>query len=93
MLFVISCLDAPDAQREPFYAEHRAHQDNGAAFGVQVVMGGPLVADDGKTAIGSLIIVEADKRDDAEAFADADPFQRSGVWNRVEIYAFLKRRG
>jgi uncharacterized protein YciI len=93
MLFVIHALDAEGARREPFYAEHRAHQDNGAAFGVDVVMGGPLVADDGQTALGSLILVEAKDRAAAEAFSVADPFRRNGVWATVHVNAYLKRRG
>jgi uncharacterized protein YciI len=95
MLFAIHCLDAKGAaaRREKYYAEHRAHQDNGAAFGVNVVMGGPLVADDGQTAVGSLIVVDAPDRAAAEAFNRADPFRRNGVWDRVDVNAYLKRRG
>jgi uncharacterized protein YciI len=95
MLFAIHCLDRKGAapKREEFYAAHRAHQDNGAAFGVDVVMGGPLVADDGKTALGSLIVVEAQDRAAAEAFNRADPFRKNGVWERVDVNAYLKRRG
>lgn len=95
MLFVIHALDGDGAaaRREQFYAEHRAHQDNGAAFGVDVVMGGPLVSDDGKATIGSLIMVEAKERAAADAFSGADPFNRNGVWKRVQVHAYLKRRG
>lgn len=93
MLFVIHALDAAGADRERFYAEHRAHQDNGAAFNVEVVMGGPLVSDDGKTTLGSLIMVEAGNRAAAEAFSRADPFRRHGVWDKVQMHAYLKRRG
>jgi uncharacterized protein YciI len=93
MLFVIHALDAAGADREPFYAEHRAHQDNGAAFGVDVVMGGPLVSDGGETTLGSLIMLEAPDRAAADAFSRADPFRRNGVWDRVQVHAYLKRRG
>ena len=95
MLFVIHALDATGAaaKREQFYAEHRAHQDNGAAFGVDVVMGGPLVSDDGKTTIGSLIMIDAKDRAAADAFSAADPFKRNRVWDAVQVHAYLKRRG
>lgn len=93
MLFVIHALDAKGADRAPFYPAHRAHQDNGAAFGLDVVMGGPLVADDGETNIGSLVMVNAPDRAAVEAFSLADPFRQNGVWAQVQIHAYLKRRG
>ena len=93
MLFVIHALDAAGARREPFYPEHRAHQDNGAAFGVEIVMGGPLVGDDGQTAVGSLIVVEAKDRAAGKAFTDSDPYHLNGVWDAVEIHAYHKKRG
>jgi uncharacterized protein len=95
MLFVIHALDAQGsaAKREQFYPEHRAHQDNAAAFDVAIVIAGPLVSDDGTTTLGSLIIVEAKARADADAFSRADPFHRNGVWQTVQVHAYLKRRG
>jgi uncharacterized protein YciI len=56
-------------------------------------LSGPLVADDGKTMIGSLMIVEAPDRATVEAFNRADPFHAAGLWEKVNITAFVKRQG
>ena len=43
--------------------------------------------------IGSLLIIEADDRNAAEAFADADPYRKEGVFERVEIRAWRAALG
>jgi uncharacterized protein YciI len=58
-----------------------------------MVMSGPLVSDDGKTMIGSLMILEAPDRAAIEAFHRADPFHAAGIWEKVNITAFVKRQG
>jgi uncharacterized protein YciI len=94
-LFVIHALDEPDAlpRRLATYEAHKAYLDTADAAGVRIVTSGPLVADDGTTMIGSLLIVEAAERSAVEAFNRADPFQQAGVWRAVAIHRFLRRRG
>lgn len=95
MLFVIHALDKPGAlpTRLAHYDAHKAFLSDTSAFGVKIVMSGPLVADDGETMIGSLFLVEAESRAAAEAFNRADPFYTAGFWERVTITAFLRRQG
>ncbi len=95
MLFAIHCLDGAGAseKRKPVYEAHRAHLDTAEKYGAKLVMGGPLVADDNETSVGSLFLVEAPSRKEAEAFNRADPFHKNGVWEKVEVHAFLRRRG
>ena len=95
MLFVIHALDKPNAlpARLAHYDAHKAFLADTSAFGVKIVMSGPLVADDGETMIGSLFLVEADRREAVEAFNRADPFHAAGFWERVTITAFLRRQG
>ena len=95
MLYCIHCLDRGDAleQRKKFAPEHRAHMEASQNHGVEIVMAGPLVADDGESMIGSLFIVEAADRAAVVAFNKGDPLNRNGVWRAVEIQAFLRRRG
>ncbi len=59
MLFSVHALDNPDsdAKRQAVHADHVAHRKTAKDQGVTVVVGGPLVADDGKTSIGSLIVL------------------------------------
>ena len=95
MLFVLHAFDKAGALEERLanYDAHKAFLADTSSHDVSMVMSGPLVADDGKTMIGSLMILEARDRAAVEAFNRADPFQRAGIWEKVEITAFVKRQG
>ncbi|MEU0007099.1 YciI family protein [Streptomyces sp. NPDC006314] len=87
MLWVIHCLDAPDTAA--LRADQRpAHSARLRTARVVPVLYGPLVAADGVTAVGSLIVVGAETREQVEEFAFHDPFAVSGVWERIDIQAF-----
>jgi uncharacterized protein YciI len=91
MLWAIHCLDAPDTA-ELRAAQRPAHSARLRATPVVPVLYGPLVAADGTTAVGSLIVVEAETREQVEEYALNDPFAVSGVWERVDIQAFAPSR-
>jgi len=95
MLFVIHALDKPGAleTRLANYDAHKAFLSDTSAFGVKIVMSGPLVADDGQTMIGSLLLVEAPDRAAVERFNNADPFKAADIWEKVTITAFIRRQG
>lgn len=95
MLFAIHCLYGSDvaAKRQAVYDDHHAYFDNSAAQGVDIKIAGPLVADDGQTPVGSLVVVEAPSRAAAEAFVRGDPYHIHGIWQTVAVNGFLKRRG
>jgi uncharacterized protein len=91
MHFAIHCLDKPGAltTRLANYDDHKAYLASESP--VQIVVSGPLLADDGETMIGSLFVVEADDRESVERFHENDPFFLAGVWEPADIHAFLKR--
>ena len=95
MFFVLHAFDNAGAleQRLANYEAHKAFLADTSIHGVSMIMSGPLVADDGKTMIGSLMILEAPDRAAVEAFNRADPFHSAGIWEKVEITAFVKRQG
>lgn len=95
MLFAIHALDRPGAlpRRLAAYDAHKAFLADTSAFGIRIVMSGPLVADDGETMIGSLFLVEADDRAAVERFNAADPFRAAEIWEAVTITGFLRRQG
>ena len=95
MLFAFHGIDGADApaKRTELYPQHRAHLEDAPRFGVSITMSGPLVADDGATPKGSLIVVEAPSRDAAEKFYHNDPFFKAGVWKQIDITAFKKVKG
>ena len=95
MLFAVYALDDPDAgaKRQAVHTEHVAHLKTAKDQGVTIIVGGPLLADDGKASIGSLMVLDVPDRATAEKFNKADPFPRNGVWAKVEIQRFDKRQG
>ena len=94
MLFSIHCMDrAGQLQtRLDNYAEHRAHLNS---TNTAIVLAGPITADDGETPIGSVFVIDAANREEAQAFNRADPFFKLGVWGRgsIHIHPLIKRRG
>ncbi|MBJ7437799.1 MAG: YciI family protein [Sphingopyxis sp.] len=86
MYFVIYALDRPDAGdlREKTRPAHREYL-HGSDLPVRLRLAGPLLADDGATMIGSLIIVEADDSASVEAFSAADPYRLAGLVGSVTI--------
>lgn len=95
MLFAIHAIDRAGAldTRLAHYDAHKAFLADTSAFGVTIVMSGPLVADDGTTMIGSLFLVEAPDKSAVERFNAADPFRAAGIWDRIAITGFVRRQG
>ena len=95
MLFIIHAVDRTDAlpARLENYDAHKAFLSDTSRFGVKIVMSGPLVADDGKTMIGSFFLVEAPSRTEVETFHQSDSFRAAGIWKNVTITGFLRRQG
>ena len=92
-MFSVFTLDNPAAtdKRKAVHGAHVAHLKNAKDYGVTITVGGPLVSDDGVTAIGSLMVLEAPDRVSAEKFNHADPFHQNGVWGKVEIRRFDRK--
>ena len=93
MLFSVHALDKPDAaaKRQTVHGEQIAHLKAAKNFGVTITVGGPLVADDGKGSLGSLMVIEAPDRATVEKFNRADPFHKNGIWAKVEIQRFDRK--
>ncbi|MCK8787011.1 YciI family protein [Roseomonas sp. NAR14] len=90
--WIIHCLDHAGANptRLRHYEAHKAYLSG--ALPVRILVSGPLLGEDGETAIGSLFLVEAPDRAAVEAFHAADPFRAAGIWREVAIHRFLKRQ-
>jgi len=90
MHFIIHCLDKAGAVQDRL-ANYEAHKAYLGAAPVRILVSGPLLAPDHETMIGSLFLVDAETQQDVQAFHDADPFKKAGIWERVSIHPFLKR--
>lgn len=88
MLWVVHCLDEPDAtlRRAAARAVHSARLTAGQ---ITPVLYGPLVAPDGETVIGSLIIVAAHTLDEVLEFVADDPFTTQGVWREAQVHGLV----
>jgi uncharacterized protein YciI len=84
MLFAVYCVDKADgsALRAATRPTHLAYLEGQAAH---IVFAGPLLAADGTSAIGSLLVVDFPDRAAVDAFAAADPYAKAGLFASVEI--------
>ncbi len=85
MLIAIHALDGPDAPRARCYAEHKMHLQRTGEYEVQLVIGGPLLKDDGYSIVGSLMVFQAESVDCVRRYNEDDPFVKHGVWQTVHI--------
>ena len=86
MLFAITCTDKPGAL--PLRTDTRpAHLDHLKAHESSLVLVGPVLDLEGKPC-GSLLVIQADNRAAAEAFALADPYARARVFESVVVRPF-----
>lgn len=90
--FVLICRDKPGsaglrARLRP------AHLDYVEARAGAVWLAGPLLSDAGEPQ-GSLLIIEAENEAEARAFAESDPYSKSGLFESVEVrpFRFVKGR-
>jgi uncharacterized protein YciI len=84
MLFAIHCLDKPDggALRAATRPTHLAYLEGQAS---RIHFAGPLLAADGTTPTGTLLVVDFPDRAAVDAFAAGDPYAKAGLFAKVEI--------
>ena len=87
MLFAIHMIDRPHAAnlRAEIASAHRAFVGQ---YLEAMYLGGPLLDDDGKTAVGSLIVMDFPDRAAAEAFIAEEPYNSAGLFEQVTIRCF-----
>jgi uncharacterized protein YciI len=92
MNWIVYCTDKPGAfgLREANTPKHRAYLESGP---IAIVTSGPLLDDGGEKKIGSFFLVEAQTREEVEAFNRDDPLFVAGVWDEVRIHRFHRRVG
>lgn len=88
MIYTFMLLDRANSRelRNELKDAHRAYLtqiSDGIAFA------GRLVADDGKTKIGSLIAIDFPNREAAVAWLRDEPFTKGGLYASTQIQAFM----
>ena len=83
MLFALLCSDKPNSLelRLKVRGNHLAHLAN---LGTKMKTAGPFL-DEAGNPNGSLVIIEATDRAEAEKMAAADPYALAGLFSSVEI--------
>ncbi len=88
MLFCIYCLDKPG--HEHIRAATRAEHLEYVAKLDGIIVGGPLLSDDGGRMIGSMLVVDLPDRAAAEALVAGDPYTAAGLFESVMIRPYKK---
>jgi uncharacterized protein YciI len=84
MLYIIYQVDKPysEAIRAAHRAAHLQYLDDHQDI---LVLGGAMLAEDGKTRTGSVLIINVPALEEAERFSVHEPFRKAGLFERVEI--------
>jgi uncharacterized protein YciI len=69
-------------------ATRPAHLEWISTLGDKVKLGGPMLAEDGTTPVGSVIFLEAASMEEAKAIYAEDPYRHAKLWRRIEIRHF-----
>ena len=87
MLYALHLLDRPDAAelRQRMRPEHKAYL---ARIAERIAFAGPLLADDGATMLGSLLVIDFPSRAAVQAWLADEPFTRAGLYAHTRIDAF-----
>lgn len=86
MLYALTCLDKPGALQIRLDTR-AAHLEYLNASG-KATLAGPFI--EGGQPVGSLVVIEAEGMAEAQAFADADPYARAGLFASVTIREWRK---
>ncbi|GAB4376835.1 MAG: YciI family protein [Kiloniellaceae bacterium] len=89
MNFVLYCIDKA-GHGQVRAANRPAHLDYLKSKLDSIVIAGPLLADDGESVRGSLLVVDVADRAAAEAFAAGDPYAKAGLFESVTVTAYKK---
>lgn len=95
MQYLFLCRDQADSEalRQRHLDAHLAHIEKVMD---QMVLAGPcppVTPDDQRQFAASLLIIEADSPESAEAVFKSDPYYQAGVWDSYEMRPFLPVAG
>lgn len=86
-LYVFNGLDRSGAL-ELRKATREAHLAWIASLSPRVKIGGPVLADDGETPVGSMLVVEAATLEAAQVLFAEDPYAVAGLWQSTSVRPF-----
>ena len=89
MPFFIETYDKDELQhlRAAHRAEHLAYLEANKHL---IIAGGGKLVDDGSRAVGSVLLVAVETREEAEKFIQDDPFFKAGLFEKTVINRWRK---
>ena len=89
MLWAITRVSVPnkEKERETYVQSHRDYLKSQHRI---LVLAGARLSDDGETQLGSLLVVNVGSRAEVQAFLDADPLMKCGVFKVTDISRLRK---
>jgi len=88
MIYALFLVDRPDAA-ELRQRMRPAHKDYLAKMAGRIAFAGPLVADDGQAMVGSLLAIDFESREAAQAWIADEPFTKAGLYACTAIHGFV----
>lgn len=89
MLYFIYRTDKPGTA-ELRAAARPAHLEYAKTLGARLRLAGPTLDDGGETMTGSVFILEAADRAEAEALTAEDPYEKAGLFESKIIRPFME---
>lgn len=89
MLFMIQCFDKEESL-EIRKATRKAHLAYASSAGGRLKFGGPMMAsEEDMTPVGSLVLLDAASEAAAYLYAENDPYNKAGLFEKVTIKPML----
>ncbi len=89
MLYVIKCIDKAD-HLQVRLDNRPQHVEFLKSYGDKIFAAGPTLADEDETMNGSVVILDLESVDEAQAFCDNDPYAKAGLFESVTISKWKK---
>ncbi|MGI4983401.1 MAG: YciI family protein [Janthinobacterium lividum] len=87
MLYSFYNIDAPGTDlRATLRPVHRAYL---AKFAEQFAFAGPLLAEDGVTPVGSLLVLDFENIEEADVFIKGEPYTAAGLYASASVRPYL----
>ncbi len=87
MIFAILLMDRPGTAELRIQVRPE-HRDYLGKLADKMAFAGPLTSEDGKTAVGSLLVMDFPSKADVEAWLSDEPFTKAGVYEKPIIHVF-----
>lgn len=88
-MFMVQCKDKP-GHLQTRLDNRAAHLEYAKGFLAKIVIGGPLLTDDGQGMIGSAFVFDTDDRAEVDAFLANDPYAKAGLFESVSVVRYRK---